>query len=547
MHLVSALTAGIKGAENGSATFTLRGTGTPTTVFRDFEGQDPVSSGEAIALDANGGAEVYVDVLTTVTVQSSLGIEVREFVAGYSAPGIELRSQSFSGQAYDDGSGQTIKGTSQPTTMQAIADLWLTVNKGPDWKIEDGDGNIVSIPDALAGATGLFVNPRSAEYGAEGDGANNDLPALDAATADAALIDGTIVLPHGIYRIVGTWVIPANVNIFGLGTSSVAILNDSAANENTISVSTPSSPSQFRTQFIEGFRIEAEQANTGIALQLNDPTVILRDVTIGSLNAFMTGHAIEVSGSTGDYLDMDNVRINLHGDTVDVVAHSGTWTGAIVAFRCLVVLPALSHTDGIKMFTGAVTNCFFDNTAVDTGSFAVDITCTANGFTSIVGNHFTDRTADFIFAIDLADLGTGRMRESSNTFESSVTPVNGQQTGTNENKVLLGSARRERAVDGSGTDAAVAIANVFKDWVFIDRTVSTNFSFSLISSAIAGQTFTVSIKNSSGGNITAITPHGGAATVSLSNGDSKVFHYMGVTGTGSAIGYHLLGTPHASS
>lgn len=532
MHLVSALASGIAGAENGQATFTFRGTGTPTAVFRDFEGQDPVSSGEAIDLDANGGVEIYVDVLTTVTVQSSLGIEVREFVAGYSAPGIELRSQSFTGQAYDDGSGQTITGTAQPTTLQSIADLWLDVNKGPDWKIEDADGNIVSIPDALAGATGLFINPRSSEYGAEGDGVNNDLPALDAATADAALIDGTIVLPHGIYRIVGTWVIPANVSIFGLGATSVAVAIDNAADANAISVTAPSSQDPFRTQFIEGFRIEAQQANAGIGLQLNGPATVLKDISIGSLNALMTGHSIDLTGVDGDFVHMDDVRIDFHGTASELVsATDGAWQGEVRITKCYFrfTSTAAVTSQGIQMHNGTVSECTFDGSAAIVGSDVQfvrtqgdDSAVAVQGCRFIASSTESDVVVPMWIGVTLVD---GKVAESDNLFIGDFDDRAGFGLDSGR-RIISSSARARRDADLVSTGAVDGtFSGTQFDSQYVERQTTGAWAFGFTNDGNEGYVFTTIVRNNAGGNIN-VTPDDGTNSFTIADGKVGVFQHI---------------------
>lgn len=551
MHLVSALASGIGGAEDGSATFTLRGTGTPTTVFRDFEGQDPTSVGEAIDLDANGGAEVYVDVLTTVTVHSSLGIEVREFVAGYSAPGVEVRSQSFTGQAYDDGSGQTITGTSQPTTLQAIADRWLDVNLAKDWKILDGDGNEVSIPDALAGATGLFINPKSAEYGAEGDGVNNDLPALDAATADAALIDGTIVLPHGIYRIVGTWVIPANVNVFGLGATSVAVAIDNAANANAIEVSAPSSLDIFRTQFIEGLRIEAQQANSGIGIQLNDPTASMKDISIGSLNSLMTGHPIQLLGIAGSFVLMDDVRVDFHGTASELVsATDAAWQGTLRATKCYFryTSTAVVTSQGIQMHSGTVSECTFDTLVVGVGS---DVQCIrTQGDDSVVavqGCEFIAPTGDpeDVNCMWSTALTTGSFSETDNLYVGDFQDraVFGQTSGLRINNT---TARRKSLPDVVSTGAVVLVWDGLSfDRQYVSRQTTGNWSFTFANDGNEGYVFTTVIKNEAGGNIN-VTPEDGTNSFTIADDKIAVFQHICVAVAGVRKWYPL-NEPYESS
>ncbi|MEE9393421.1 MAG: glycosyl hydrolase family 28-related protein [Planctomycetota bacterium] len=532
MHLVSALASGIAGAENGQATFTFRGTGTPTTVFRDFEGQDPVSSGDAVDLDANGGAEVYVDVLATVTVKSSIGTTVREFVAGYSSPGIELRSQSFTGQAYDDGSGQTITGTAQPTTIQSAMDKWLDTNGAVDWQILDADGNVSSIPDALSGATGLFINPRSSEYGAEGDGVNNDLPALDAATADAALIDGTIVLPHGTYRIVDTWVIPSNVSIFGLGATSVAVAIDNAADANAVSVTAPTLQDVFRTQFIEGFRIEAQQANAGVGLLLDGPATVLKDISIGSLNSFMTGHSIGLTGVVGDFVHMDNVRVDHHGLTSQLVdAPDANWQGILRASKCYFrYTGSVVDSRGIEMHSGNVSESTFDNSSVATGSTVSNVHATGDDSTvAVQGCKFIAggdsdlvtpmRTAPFL------PLVTGTFHESDNIyvgefdFQASIGFANRSQA-----IVLSARHRRDTDLVSTGAGAGVFDGTGF-DSQYVERQTTGNWSFGFTNDGNEGYVFTTIVRNNAGGNIN-VTPDNGTNSFTIADGKVGVFQHI---------------------
>lgn len=546
MHLVSALTAGIKGAENGSATFTLRGTGTPTTVFRDFEGQDPVSSGEAIALDANGGVEIYVDVLTTVTVQSSLGLDVREFVAGYSAPGIELRSVAFTGQAYDDGSGQTIKGTAQPTTLQAIADRWLDVNKGPDWKVPDGSGGFISIPDALASITGLFVNPMASAFGAIGDGANNDLPALDAATLVAAAINGTIVLAHGRFRTVDTWVIPANVNVFGLGANSATIAIDNAANAPAIQISAPPAPSVFRSQKIENFGISADQANSGTVIEVADPGLILRDIIIGADDDNFTGlMVVPTSGDADDHLHLEGCRFNINSVGNIFAIGDLAYTGELRVSGCYMRLGDGFTGSGIRGATGSIESCTFDNT-INTASGSRNINVDDSAFCAIFGNHFTDTAGAGTSAITIGALATGLMREAANTTDGDTRPIDTGVTSPEESLVHVPSVRRRRNVNGSGTDLVLDIidTDVF-DYSYVPRTVNTNFSFTLNGVVLDGHRYVVVIRNTTGSNINNVTPPGSSSTFSIGSGKMKIAEFIAVT-DGTSVEWLLTGTPYES-
>jgi hypothetical protein len=413
-----------------------------------------------------------------------------------------------------------------------MADLWLDVNGKPDWKIPDENGNAVSIPDALAGATGLFINPKSSEYEAQGDGVNNDLPALDAATADAALINGTIVLPHGIYRIVGTWVVPANVNIFGLGASSVAVAIDNGANANAISVTAPSSQDIFRTQFIEGFRIEAQQANSGVGLQLNGPAVALRDISIGSLNSFMTGHAIELTGVAGDFVLMDDVRVDFHGDASEIVsATDAAWQGHLRATKCYFryTSTAVVTSEGIQMHNGTVSECTFDASAVIAGS---DVQCIRtqgdDSAVAIQGCEFIASSTDSSVVTPMwlgVTLVDGKLSESDNLFVGAFDnqAVFSQFSGRRVNSL---SARARRAPDEVSTGAVDGNFDALEfDSLYVRRTTTGNWSFGFSNDGNEGYVFTTIIRNNAGGNIN-VTPKDGTNSFTIADGKVGVFQHM---------------------
>ncbi len=534
MHLVSALASGISGAANGMATFTFRGTGTPVTVFRDFEGQDPVSSGEAIVLDANGGAEVYVDVLTTVLVLDSIGTQVREFVAGYSAPGIELRSTSFTGQAYDDGTGMTIAGIGQPTTIQRAMDRWIETNGSTDWKVKLADGSEVSIPAALASITGLFINPTSPAFGAVGDGVNNDLPAFDAATLIAALIDGTIVLPHGEYRLVDTWVIPANVNVFGLGANSSSILLDNAGNVPAIQISAPSAPSNFRTQTLHNFGINSAQVSTGTVIEVADPGVVLRELVIGDKNDNFTGRlVVPTSGDADDHLHLEGCRFKANdtaGSTDPSIGDFATYTGELRMTRCYMKFLAGFTGHGVVGHTGTIEACTFDMVGIFFLRSVIIVLDSA--FCSIIGNHFTDSNISFGNAvIDIIGI-TGQMREAGNTFGGTdMRPLKSPYSAPAESSISLLGLRRARNADGDGTDLTLNIldADIF-DYTYVSRTVSTNFSVGVEGSANTpdGHRHMIVIRNTTGSNITTVSVNGSSGTFNIQAGKMRILEFYAV-------------------
>lgn len=272
MHLISALISGVRGAENGSVQVSRRGTAQPATVYQSFEGGDPDANGFA-NLDSNGGVELYVDTTATVKVFSKDGNVVREFVAASAAPAIEVRSASFTGQEYDDGSGIKPAGGGQPTTLQAIADLWLQVNLAKDFKIGDGQGNEITLPDLIVALLHGSLDVTAPQFGAKGDGINDDLQAFIDADAEATSRGGaTILVPasSAFYRWSSTFTPGPLNNLIGVSPASSRIQIDAGA------VTMLNLSGGALGRYIEGLSFTAIGVHTGAVIETDGVTSISR-------------------------------------------------------------------------------------------------------------------------------------------------------------------------------------------------------------------------------------------------------------------------------
>ena len=231
MNLVSALQAGIPDAANGYAELYRRGTGTRATWYSSFEGDGSNSSGANITLDANGKAEVYVDELIDLVIKDSSGNVVASFTEGRSSPIEEVRSQSFTGAAYVGGA----QAAGNPTTLQAVLDLWKTNSGAPDWKVLL-DATNQTLKDAISRVEGPpFFNVQATAYGATGDGATDDTLAIQAAINAAVAAGGGIVwFPPGDYKITAALSVPKEVSLVGptggaASTGGADIFQDTAS------------------------------------------------------------------------------------------------------------------------------------------------------------------------------------------------------------------------------------------------------------------------------------------------------------------------------
>lgn len=223
MHLISALAAGVRGAENGSVNLTLRGTSTAATYYADFEATQALP-GTGVPLDPDGRLIAYVSALVDVVVHDSNGVDVCEFVAGSEDASVEVISPSFTGTDYTSGA----IGTQKPTNLEAVLDGWITSAGAPNWQV------LVNGAALNISALGVpFFNVRT--YGAVGNGVADDRSAITSANLAATTAGGGIVFfPAGTYRVTSAVSLPGNVTWLGPGGLAAKLAVDSAAAQGAV-------------------------------------------------------------------------------------------------------------------------------------------------------------------------------------------------------------------------------------------------------------------------------------------------------------------------
>lgn len=490
MNLVSTLAAGVAAAPNGWAELYIRGSSTRAVWYPDFEASTANSSGANITLDAYGSVEVYVNQLVDVVVKSSDGTIVRSFTEGHSAPVVEVISPAFTGNDYVTAAAAV----SEPTTLQAVLDRWLTNAGAPDWKVLIG-GVATTLSNAFGSLAGLVYNVKSPQFGAVGDGTTNDQAAIQAALAAASSAGGGIVFfPKGTYLI--TTAIPLDnlVSMVGVGADKSIITVNSAIDGAFQLLSSTSLDSPF---IIQGLTFQASQSNTGSQLYLAAACQCLVRLCVFGGNAFAAGNGIEYNADVR--LDVQNCWFNINSATLSGILGDAGATGSEVRIRdCVTVGPASfsgSFFELTNTFRASVTGCLFDGGTNATVGTYYGIT-TTNG-SVIEGNSFLGGT--FTAAINY-QVATSTAYARSNTFVG-VTARYAVAT------VLTGGSFLELdaklRVSSNGT--AFTVANLTEVWEL--NSTGADPTITLPSMFYEGQKQTVFIRNAPGspGNWATLT------------------------------------------
>ena len=277
MNLLESLAAGIPSAANGTVAIYRRGTSTFATLYADYNGTGAYTPTAALALDANGAIEVFVNEEVDIVVRDASATPVVTTNPMNSASNVEVMSTSFTGTDYDTAAS----GASLPITLAAVLDKWLTSAGALDWKVLVNSSSM-KLSDALALFSGVFYNVKATAYGAKGDITTDDTSAIQAAITTAFNAGGGIVFfPAGTYLITATLTLKAGVSLLGAGAKAVTISLNHAT---TDAISVDAGTANFAVS-IQGITVLPQQSNTGKMLKVESGTVVnVRDCTLGGTN-----------------------------------------------------------------------------------------------------------------------------------------------------------------------------------------------------------------------------------------------------------------------
>lgn len=385
MHLIAPLAAGVFGAANGTAQIYQRGSGTRASWYSDFEGRQVFGSGADIDLDGNGGAAVYVNEIVDVVVVDVNGAVVRQFTAGESAPAVEVRSLSFSGTDYD--TAQNAAGN--PTTLQAVLDLWKVSAGTTDFKVLAG-GVATTLQNIVQSV--VFFNVKDAQYGAKGDSATNDHTAIQAAIDAAHTAGGGIVyFPPGTYRLTSALTLYRDVSLLGSGSLVCTIAMDHASNN----MFTANGGSSNVATYVMGLKFNHQQACTGVLFDLTPVAYEL--VTIACVyGGGSNTRGLAFSGGSGSVVHAHSCRFDTRAAMV-LMATGFYATDCVfvlesvaAATLTMVKIQGYGFLQGCHFFPAGATASTITVVAFDTSAYGSITNSTFNVFGATTTGHCVD-------------------------------------------------------------------------------------------------------------------------------------------------------------
>jgi hypothetical protein len=354
MQLVGALTSGIRGAENGTASLFVRGTSAKASYWLDFEATLQVTSGADLQLDANGSVEVYVNQPVDIVARDAGGTTVRSFTDGGGAGAVEVVSQSFTGVDYASGA----TAAQEPTTLSAIMNLWLTNAGAIDWKVLVGS-TATTLRSFASSVGGLYINVKDSAYGATGNGVSDDTAAIQAALTAASTNGATVVFPPGTYLVSAALLCTCGTSLLGTGGRSATTIKLSHATANTLSVTANAG----KLTSISGLTFSLATANSGYQLTSATATdVVVRECLFTNNSQTNTGRQVDAGGPV-TLFKVDFI-------TGPSAANSVYAALGVTAFGCTTTVTAGAYSASAWHLTtgGTVVACTFDLSAVTSGS-----------------------------------------------------------------------------------------------------------------------------------------------------------------------------------
>jgi hypothetical protein len=494
VKLLDVLATGVRGAEDGTVEIYRRGTSTFATVYSDYKGGGAETPTNGLALDSNGGLEVYVNEVVDCIVKNASGSTVRTFTGMGTASSTEVRSQSFTGTDYDT----ALTAANYPILLSTLLDLWKTNSGAIDWKVLIGS-TPTTLQTAFSSISGLFFNVKASTYGAKGDGATDDTSAIQAAIDAAnAFPGGTVYFPGGTYRITTALNLKDRVSIQGASARSVSIGIDHASN-NAISVAAGTT----QPIFIRGVTILPLQSNSGKMLVVESGTVVnVSDCTIGG--ALSTGQGLSIANAAS-YVTCVGCTFVTPGTGAGARGVDAAATGGATILACRFAAPATWNGRLINLAAGGIVMACTLDLSASTAGAGVGVQLTGNTFGAvIVGNWFPTPGSTGVAQFGgTTPLGLAELNSSTDASFSAPATTPGTTNATHAGSLaLMREAVREYQSDN--TTPLLVSATYYKTSE-VRHTAATVQTLLIGAPPFAGAEFTLVFNNDQGAGSGLIT------------------------------------------
>lgn len=538
MQVIEALIAGVRGAENGQAYVYRRGTTSAATWYADYDGSAANSTGNAITLDANGGAEIYVNEPVRVVAKSPANVTIREWDVMTPSSAVELVSTAFTGNDYVTGAAAVNK----PAWLDVVMNKWLTKHGAPDWDVKVGSVTN-DIPFFLSKFIGMVFYVKDEEYGGVGDGVTDDTAAITAAVAAANTAGGgAVVFSAGTYRTTSVINVPVGVSLIGVGAGAVTITIDHASAD-ALSFT---GASGLRRQWLLGLSVVASQPNAGnmVVLGTAGVSLVIAGCTIGD-GGNAQSHLIEGTVGTVD-LSVRDTQFTVVGSS----AIRKTGGDGLLLASGISVVASGTYASNMLRWDGSshIEGSTFDASGVTSGTY---VCLSLSGSTVDERNRVTGCTflggSSTGYAIEQGGTGLAHLSEANNLFDS-ITAYS--VTSADSDRVVLGS-REHRYLTVQDDSAAITLPSDQFGTILLERTVTGVVALTAAACVPLGAMFRLIVHNNgSGGNVTVGMTSGWAVDTSPAVSNNTVTTFLFVardTLTGGSAPYWQKVSSHLST